>query len=304
MGDPVVLDAPLDWPDCCALCSNGGGDDTTTATAATCQAWSFDPSTGSCQLMSAVQSTSRNDSWAVNSTVHGYPGYFEAPITDCWGRTQYDLCVNTNVALIIPGVIVAFFSLLYVCVAFESMSLRYGVMKKVLNNPQSAQLVKASCVHVRMYISSKGSHRTLPSCSSFCLTNSVGDRLYRKLCPTELNRTLRRRFLVVDGSQALTFTFAKSTCCPNYAATLRSHMPCAAMCLLRLQLNITADHFRRSRARRSSSTLGRAEPQPPTFTREPLLHAMGPCTLVLHPPCARAVELARRRCSKCSFRRV
>ncbi|CAN0080345.1 unnamed protein product [Scytosiphon promiscuus] len=148
VGEPVVLDAPLDWPDCCALCSNSGGDNTTTSAADECEAWSFDPSTGSCQLMSAVQSTSENVSWAVNSTVHGYPGYFEAPITDCWGRTQYDLCVNTNVALIVPGVIVAFLSLLcFYCCAVRDPSRRYHLMRNILTGPEP-RLVKAACLNV------------------------------------------------------------------------------------------------------------------------------------------------------------
>ncbi|CAB1113359.1 unnamed protein product [Ectocarpus sp. CCAP 1310/34] len=113
-GEPVVLDAPLDWPDCCALCS-GGGDDDGANTETTCAAWSFDPSTGSCQRMSAVESTSQNNTWGAwqyKGTVKGYPGYFEAPINDCWSRMKYDLCVNPSMGLIVPGMFVAFWSIL------------------------------------------------------------------------------------------------------------------------------------------------------------------------------------------------
>ncbi|CAM9247604.1 unnamed protein product [Hapterophycus canaliculatus] len=147
-GEPVILDAPLDWPDCCALCSNSVGDNTT-ARASPCSAWSFDPSTGSCQLISAVESISHDDSWGVNSTVHGYPGYFEAPITDCWSRTEYDLCVNTNVSLIVPGVILACCGLLGVWrQAFQPPSPRNKFLRKLLTDPHPARLVKAACVNV------------------------------------------------------------------------------------------------------------------------------------------------------------
>ena len=151
----MVLDAPLDWPDCCALCSNsndsgsgdGTGDDQSTPSAA-CVGWSFDPSTGSCQRMSAIESLSRDSSWGVNSTVHGYPGYFEAPLDDCWGRTQYDLCHNTNVAFIIPGVILAFFGLLlcYFWVILPVLR-KPGLLRELVADPES-RLVKAACVQV------------------------------------------------------------------------------------------------------------------------------------------------------------
>ncbi|CAN0023178.1 unnamed protein product [Ectocarpus fasciculatus] len=153
-GEPVVLDAPLDWPDCCALCSGGGNDDGNgSGTNSTCVAWSFDPSTGSCQRMSTVEETSYDYSWGAwnyNSTVNGYPGYFEAPITDCWGRTQYDLCVNTNAALIIPGMIVAFISLCCMCLeGFCAPSKRAGLLWELaIEQPQSSRLVKAACVEV------------------------------------------------------------------------------------------------------------------------------------------------------------
>lgn len=152
-GEPVMLDAPLDWPDCCALCSDsnrGDGDaDGTANITAACVAWSFDPSTGLCQRMSAVESTN-SESWGVNSTVHGFPGYFEAPITDCWGRGQYDLCVNTNMALIIPAVIVAVLSFLYIVLATcHTATERTSAIRDILDDSQ-ARLVKAACVSVRV----------------------------------------------------------------------------------------------------------------------------------------------------------
>ncbi|CAN0358931.1 unnamed protein product [Ectocarpus sp. 12 AP-2014] len=153
-GEPVVLDAPLDWPDCCALCNGGGDDDgDRSGTNSTCVAWSFDPSTGSCQRMSTVEEPSYDyswDAWNNSNTINGYPGYFEAPLTDCWGRTQYDLCVNTNAALIIPGVIVAFISLCCMWLSgFCAPSTRAGLLRELaIEQPQSSRLVKAACAEV------------------------------------------------------------------------------------------------------------------------------------------------------------
>lgn len=153
-GEPVVLDAPLDWPDCCALCSNsngGGGnvtDDNQSTASAACMGWSFDPSTGSCQRMSAVGSVSRDSSWGVSSTVHGYPGYFEAPLNDCWERDEYDLCTNTNLAFIIPGVALAFFGLLSCFFwVIRPLSNSPGLLRELIADPES-RLVKAACVQV------------------------------------------------------------------------------------------------------------------------------------------------------------
>ncbi|CAN0300691.1 unnamed protein product [Scytosiphon promiscuus] len=149
VGEPVVLDAPLDWPDCCALCSKSNGDDTTVTTAVACEAWSFDPSTGSCQLMSAVQSTSVDYSWEVSGMVHGYPGFFEAPLNDCWIRSTYDLCENSNLFFVIFGVILAFFGLLCVyCSAFRAPWKRTSLLRELLADPESSRLVKAACVKV------------------------------------------------------------------------------------------------------------------------------------------------------------
>ncbi|CAN0164191.1 unnamed protein product [Ectocarpus sp. 13 AM-2016] len=104
--------------------------------------------------MPAVEETSYDYSWNAwknNNTINGYPGYFEAPLTDCWGRTQYDLCVNTNAALIIPGVIVVFFSLMCMhCLGFCAPSTRAGLLRELaIEQPQSSRLVKAACVKVR-----------------------------------------------------------------------------------------------------------------------------------------------------------
>lgn len=159
-GDPVVLDAPLDWPDCCALCSDssgGGGDDADgePAASAACVGWSFDPSTGSCQRMSAVGSMTRESSWGVNSTVHGYPGYFEAPLNDCWGRTQYDLCMNTNLAFIIPGAILGFCGFFFLSLAACSLSARSILLRKLMSDTE-ARLVKAACVQVGDRLPEKG----------------------------------------------------------------------------------------------------------------------------------------------------
>ncbi|CAN0417089.1 unnamed protein product, partial [Ectocarpus fasciculatus] len=154
-GEPVVLDAPLDWPDCCALCSGGGNDDgDESGTNSNCVAWSFDPSTGSCQRMSTVEEAPYDYSWGAwnyNSTINGYPGYFEAPLTDCWGRTEYDLCVNTNVALIIPGMILAFISLCCMCIlGFCAPSKKARLLRELaIEQPQSSRLVKVACVRVR-----------------------------------------------------------------------------------------------------------------------------------------------------------
>ncbi|CBN78446.1 expressed unknown protein [Ectocarpus siliculosus] len=153
-GEPVVLDAPLDWPDCCALCSGSGSDDGDgSGTTSTCVAWSFDPSTGSCQRMSTVAEPSYDYSWGAwnsNNTISGYPGYFEAPLTDCWGRSQYDLCVNTNAAFIIPGVIVAFISLCCMWASgFCAPSARAGLLRELaIEQPQSSRLVKVACAEV------------------------------------------------------------------------------------------------------------------------------------------------------------
>eukprot|EP00903_Cladosiphon_okamuranus_P020866 g19162.t1 len=154
-GEPVVLDAPLDWPDCCALCSNndGGVDDGTddeqpNATSA-CVGWSFDPSTGSCQQMSGVESVSRDSSWGTNSTVHGYAGYFEAPLGDCWGRDlSNDLCVNTSAIFVIIGVIMGFCGLLCVYTCIRSEWEKTALLRELLANPESSRLVKAACVQV------------------------------------------------------------------------------------------------------------------------------------------------------------
>ena len=144
-----MLEAPLDWPDCCALCSDNNGGDGAAAIGAACAAWSFDPSSGSCQRISAVVSTSRDESWGANGTVHGYPGVYEGPIGDCWGRTQHGLCVNTNAVLIIPGLILAFFGLWCVyCHAFRLPSKRTGLLRQLLADPKSSRLVKAACVEV------------------------------------------------------------------------------------------------------------------------------------------------------------
>ncbi|CAM9531462.1 unnamed protein product, partial [Ectocarpus sp. 12 AP-2014] len=131
-GEPVVLGAPLDWPDCCALCSRDSYDGDGADKSSTCIAWSFDPSTGSCQRVSTVGETSYDYSWGAwknNNTINGDPGYFEAALTDCWGRMKDDLCVNTNATFIIPGVIVAIISLTYMyCLGFCSPSMRAGLL--------------------------------------------------------------------------------------------------------------------------------------------------------------------------------
>eukprot|EP00752_Nemacystus_decipiens_P003476 g3211.t1 len=152
-GDPVVLDAPLDWPDCCALCSSGGGgrdgtDDEQSPTSSACVGWSFDPSTGSCQRMSAVGSVSRDPSWGVNSTVHGYPGYFEPPLNDCWNRAGYDLCVNLSLIFVLFGVIGGCLGLLCIYIRMDSQSARTRLLREFLEDPQSSRLVKAACVEV------------------------------------------------------------------------------------------------------------------------------------------------------------
>ena len=145
-GDPVVLNAPLDWPDCCALCSDTNINSTTTAA---CAGWSFHPATGSCQLMSDV-SLGHNVSaaWGVNGTVNGYPGYFEAPVTGCWSRSEYDLCDNMDLYLLIPGVILAFFGLFCFCrCGVITPWMKSGLLKELLHDEQS-RLQKASCVEV------------------------------------------------------------------------------------------------------------------------------------------------------------
>lgn len=141
-----MLNAPLDWPDCCALCSDTTINGTT---AAACAGWSFHPATGSCQLMSEVSlGNITSTAWSVNGTVNGYPGYFEAPVTGCWSRTGFDLCDNMNLYLLIAGVVLAFFGLLGFCrggVVIPSKS--SGLLRKLLADGQS-RLKKASCVEV------------------------------------------------------------------------------------------------------------------------------------------------------------
>ena len=146
-GDPVVLNAPLDWPDCCALCSDANAISTTTAAA--CAGWSFHPATGSCQLMSGVVLAYNSwTSWGVNGTVHGYPGYFEAPVTGCWTRDPNDLCDNMNLGLLTPGVICALLGLICVwCDCFFCPSRTSGRLRELLRDGQY-KLRKALCVEV------------------------------------------------------------------------------------------------------------------------------------------------------------
>lgn len=69
-----MLDGPLDWPDCCALRSRGNDDGDGADNSSTCVAWSFDPSTGSCQRVSTVEETSYDCSWGAwknNNTSSG-----------------------------------------------------------------------------------------------------------------------------------------------------------------------------------------------------------------------------------------
>ncbi|CAM9770863.1 unnamed protein product, partial [Laminaria digitata] len=144
-GDPVVLNAPLDWPDCCALCSDTSLNDTTTG----CAGWSFQPNTGSCQLMTDVSLDHNvSISWGVNGTVNGYPGYFEAPVTGCWSRGRYDLCNNLNLGLLIPGVILAFFGLWCVCGCGIMAPWNNSSFLRELLREEQTRLQKASCVEV------------------------------------------------------------------------------------------------------------------------------------------------------------
>ena len=141
-----MLNAPLDWPDCCALCSNIDGDGISTEA---CTGWSFHPATGSCQLMTDVSlAYHASISWGVNETVHGYPGYFEAPVTGCWRRTRYDLCGNMNLSLLIPGVVLSFIGFICIwrcrCIAPSETS---TLFKELLVDERS-RLQKAFCMEV------------------------------------------------------------------------------------------------------------------------------------------------------------
>ena len=89
LGEETVLEAPLDWPDCCSLCSQNSE----------CAGWSFHPSTGSCRLVWNVISRQIHEdtSEIVHETslqVNGFPGYYEAPLEGCWSRDDYGLCNN------------------------------------------------------------------------------------------------------------------------------------------------------------------------------------------------------------------
>ena len=86
--------------------------------------------------------------WGVNGTVNGYPGYFEAPVTGCWSRSEYDLCDNMDLYLLIPGVILAFFGLFCFCrCGVITPWMKSGLLKELLHDEQS-RLQKASCVEV------------------------------------------------------------------------------------------------------------------------------------------------------------
>ncbi|CAB1108735.1 unnamed protein product [Ectocarpus sp. CCAP 1310/34] len=125
-GEPVVLDAPLDWPDCCALCNGGGDNDGDgSGTNSTCVAWSFDPSTGWCQRMPTVEETSYDYSWTTwqnSNTINGL------------------MCMH--------------------CLGFCARSTRAGLLRELaveqqqsspIEQPQSSRLVKAACVKVRVH---------------------------------------------------------------------------------------------------------------------------------------------------------
>lgn len=134
--------APLDWPDCCALCSDTNINDTT---AAACAGWSFHPNTGSCQLMFDVSlaynvSTSRT----INGAVNGYPSYFEPPVTGCWSRTEFDLCNNMNLGLLILGDMLG-----CVCVyGFVGPLGNSDLHKELVRVRRSTRLLKAAYVQI------------------------------------------------------------------------------------------------------------------------------------------------------------
>lgn len=140
--DPVVLNAPLDWPDCCALCSNI--DDANGMTTAACDGWSFSPATGSCQLMSSVSLDHNASSrWSVNGTINGYPGYLKAPAV-----RQCMLWETVDSPFLWIGIVTAIFGLCLVCwgrivVPSEKASL----LREILLDPTS-RLQKATCVEV------------------------------------------------------------------------------------------------------------------------------------------------------------
>lgn len=144
----LVLDAPLDWPDCCALC-NKKSEDGDDADGATCAAWSFKPSTGSCELLSGVTSVNVSSSWGVHDTIHGYPGYFEGPKTGCWSRGNSGLCKNMNMFLLIPGAILASIGLLCIFFSwFRYIRKEENLVRNLIGNPESSQLAKAICMKV------------------------------------------------------------------------------------------------------------------------------------------------------------
>ena len=158
-GAPVVLNAPLDWPDCCALCSNADGDDMATAG---CAGWSFHPSTGSCQLLVTVSLDDNvSTSWGVNRTVHGYPGYLESPVSGCWAGGKHDLCSNVTFYLLCWGACLGFIGLViswYFMI--HTPSTKQRLLVELIRDRQSFQLKKAACVEVSMgqLRLSKGTH--------------------------------------------------------------------------------------------------------------------------------------------------
>ena len=145
--EPVVLDAPLDWPDCCALCSKSGKN---ALASSECIGWSFEPSTGGCQLMSTVSSTSGEMGWGYNKTISGYPGYFEPPVSGCWSRTQYDLCHNMDLALVIPGCFVSFIGLALILWTWTAESSRSRLLRNLLKDTRGSRLEKVRPAQVKV----------------------------------------------------------------------------------------------------------------------------------------------------------
>ena len=142
-----MLNAPLDWPDCCALCSDIDGDDAATTA---CTGWSFHPSTGSCQLLATTSlDDSVSASWQVNGTVHGFPGYFEPPVTGCSTRQENGLCVGRWFDMLSGGT-----GLVAICIPWglgfgvPRSSKRWRCARKLIRDQQSSRLQKATCVKV------------------------------------------------------------------------------------------------------------------------------------------------------------
>lgn len=146
-GDPILLNAPMDWPDCCELCSNIDADGVGTET---CAGWSFHPNTGSCQLLANVAPDgSVSTSWGVSGTIHGYPGYFEPPANGCWFRAGSGLCENMLFYLLVASAGCAFVGLLYVWWAVIHIpSKKSRLLGELLRDRQLSRLKKATCVEV------------------------------------------------------------------------------------------------------------------------------------------------------------